>query len=295
MNRSKRRTGKRGQRAGGGSLQPGQLSWGEMRMKIQGVPFFITATAASQGCITTGESKASLTSAGSTILDPFTIGGRFYTVAQLFTQYKINRCVFRYKPYSTVSGVQFNPQTTSTTPTYTSRAMAVCVVSDPATLMTGLNDIISAGGIVCNSSKPWNLSVQGGGLGKWLYTSTTSASPTSIDARMVAFGFMRGSFEVSSSTNSNIVLGPVLVDMDVSLRGMISATAPIGLMPSQLTLAADPDSDEKTGAASQVSNGGVGGGSVGRAGLSPADVPPPSGGHKEQSVGYFPATFWKSK
>lgn len=275
-------------------MQPGHMGEGTIRVRLQGFPFFLTQANSGTGGITNNDCKTTATSASALILDPYNIGGRFFNFASLFTQYRIHKATLRYRPYGTAAGVEWAVAGHSTTPNYYNRAFAVGITTDPGSTCSGTSQIIAAGGIFGNTTRSWNLDIPDAATGKWLYTTTSAASPTVIDLRMTTFGYLQFAFEAASTTTTE-VYGAILIDADVSFRGMLPALAPVGLSLSESDSKAMADDRyayrlpryDPVGPVSVMGAGAVGS----RAGLSPAN-PPPAAEGKEQSAAKPPATFW---
>jgi len=209
------------------------------------------------GCLYNSDSKSSLTAAGRVVLDPWSLGGRFFYCSSLFTQYKVNRCKFTYVPYSGQNGLLNTP--TGSGSTSAVRTFALGAYPDPAAAFSTFNDDVADGAVVMNTTRRGVLDVGARSITRWLFTSASAASPSGIDERLCSFATLSAHFP-DTSTTAAVQYGVILLDIDVSFRGMIASDPPIGLsLPGPST---DRQEDEKEisllSSARQVRTGGTG-------------------------------------
>jgi hypothetical protein len=238
------------------------------RTRITGVPFRITQTTSGTGGITTVESSSSLSSAASIALDPYTIGGRFQLLANNFLQYRLVRGRITYVPDCTSTGLIETVSGFSTTPSYAARPFAIGVFKDSALSTINYNSILDAGG-------KWGSTAVGKVLtlprSDWLWTSTTTASPTTIDLRTVAFGKLYFAY-FNASTTATASFGHLIIQLDVEYKGVVNnapvlgaALSPPDTYESKESVEAKPDDEQRKLQGSQAP-------AVTTAGLS--NVPP---------------------
>jgi hypothetical protein len=164
-------------------------------------------------------------------LDPYTIGGRLLQFANEFQQYRVVSGKLTYVPDGTATGLYEAVNGQSTTPSYVARPFAIGIFKDPALSTLTYTNIIDGGGKWCNTSRGRQLSI---GPSPWLWTSTTAASPSTIDLRTTAFGKLYFAF-FNSSTTASPSFGHLILQIDVEYKGVIFSAAPLGssLSPPQ--------------------------------------------------------------
>jgi len=195
-----------------------------LRTRITGVPFRITQATSGTGGLTTAESNASLSASASTSLDPYLIGGRLNSLASQFEQYRIVRGRLIYVPDGTGTGILEIVGGSTATPGYAARPFAIGIFKDPALSTLTYTNIIDGGGKWGNTSRGKTLTI---GPSKWLWTSTTTASPSTIDLRETAFGKLYFSF-FNTSTTAVTSFGHLILQIDVEFKGVIFSAVPIG-------------------------------------------------------------------
>jgi len=168
----------------------------------------------------------SFTGANRVALDPYTLGGEMYSVASIFSQYRIVSGKFRYRTIQTISGTNNSPSGAAANSA--SRTFSLAFLTDPAAASTTFSSDLSSGGQVVRSSEDCNIAIPPSSqMGNWLYTSSAAASPTSIDLRDCAFGALEGHFFDTSST-AIVQYGFIVFDAVVQFRGLMYFAAPIG-------------------------------------------------------------------
>jgi hypothetical protein len=165
-----------------------------------------------------------LAAANSVSLDPFTIGGRLLLLGNNFLQYRIVRGRLTYVPDGSSNGIVEIVSGATAAPTYAARPFAIGILKDPALSTVQYNAILDAGGKYGNTSKGKVLTI---GPSGWLWTSTTSASPTTIDLRMSAFGKLYFAF-FNASTTATVSFGHIIVQLDVEFKGVVYNAAALG-------------------------------------------------------------------
>jgi hypothetical protein len=174
-------------------------------------------------------SGSSLSSAVLANIDPFNFGGRMSQIADNFLEYRFKYLRFKYVPRYTQSGVAPTPGGATASPSYANRSFVWGVVDDPALLGSlSYTTFIEYGGIACNTTRGSTLSIRGGNLSRWRFTSTTTSSPTAIDLRMVAPCQLRLYFD-DTSTTASAIYGTIQYDAVVEFRGAANNAAVIGL------------------------------------------------------------------
>lgn len=213
-------------------------------IRTRAIPFRVTQASSGTGGITTVDSGASVTAANSVTLDPFTMGGRFAAFATQFQEYRIARGVLTYIPDTSSNGLVDIVAGATTTPSYENRTFSIGLFRDVALGTITYSAILEAGGALGSTSRQKRIRVT---PTKWLWTSTTSASPTTIDLRMVAFGRIYFSF-FNPSTTATASYGHIMFDLFVEFRGAIQSAAPVGIPNSSTSPPSTPlieDEDEK--------------------------------------------------
>jgi hypothetical protein len=123
------------------------------------------------------------------------------------------------------------------TPGYAARPFAIGIFDDPALSTLTYTNIIDGGGKWGNTSRGKILTIA---PSKWLWTSTTAASPTTIDLRTTAFGKLYFAY-FNASTTAIPSFGHLILQIDVEFKGVIFSAAPIGR-----TLQPPPSPEEKS-------------------------------------------------
>jgi len=225
--RSKRRGGKRGR--GRGNMTNRLLSAAISTIPFRGIPFVITQGTTGNGGITNENSGSSLTNANIVNIDPFNFGSRMSLVADQFLQYRFKSIKFTYNPRYSSSGVAPNPAGATTTPSYGERSFVWGVVDDPALLGSlSFQVFLEYGGQLATTTRKNSMTIRGGTLKQWRYTSTTTSSPTAIDLRMVAPMQLRFYFDDTSSTAA-ATYGYITYEAVVQFRGAANNASIIGV------------------------------------------------------------------
>jgi len=208
------------------------------------IPFRITQATSGTGGITSVTSSTSSSNVNSVAIDPYTIGGRTLVIAQLYTKYRIRRVVIRYIPDTSFSGVVESISGPTTTPSYGSRVFAWGINRDPALSTLSYSQLVQMGGAVGNTNRSSRL-VFINNDNSWFFTSTTAASPTTIDLRMVAPLQLRFAYGTASTTAIGSY-GQLVFDIDIQCSGDIPPSAPLGLSLSPPELVRESkDTEEK--------------------------------------------------
>lgn len=218
-----RRSSKRSKNFSNGAMQMSTF-----RTRITGVPFRITQTTSGTGGLTTAESSATLSAANSAPLDPFTIGGRLLALGSNFQQYRVVRGKLTFVPDGTSTGLIEIVSGPTAAPTYAARPFAIGIFKDPALSTLTYTNIIDGGGKWGSTSKGKQLTI---GPSPWLWTSTTTASPTSIDLRETAFGKLYFAY-FNASTTASPSFGHLILQLDLEFKGVIFNAVPIGFTQS---------------------------------------------------------------
>jgi len=210
-------------------------------MPFRGIPFVITQSTSGNGGISTENSGSSLSSANLVNIDPFNFGARLSLIADQFLEYRFQRIRFTFVPRYTASGVAPTPAGATSTPSYANRNFVWGFVDDPALLGSlSYQVFMEYGGTPANTTKRSSISLRGGTLSKWRFTSTTTASPTAIDLRMVAPAQMRFYFD-DTSTTAAATYGYIIYDADVEFRGAANNATIIGVSTPQRKISTDED------------------------------------------------------
>lgn len=200
-----------------------------VRVPLRGIPFVVNSGTSGTGGLVSANSGASLTNANSVPIDPFTLGGRCSALAADFLMYRIKWIRFVYNPYGSASGVAVTPAGLTTTPSYAERAFAWgCVDDSGISGSLSYQLLVEYGARVCRTSQLQSFTLRGGTLSQWRYTSTTSASPTAIDLRMIAPVKLWFYFADTSTTLSTSY-GAITYDAVFEFRGAADNLQPIGL------------------------------------------------------------------
>jgi len=141
-----------------------------------------------------------------------------------YLQYRVVRGSLRYVPDGTSSGVMETVAGGTAAPTYADRTFAMGIFLDPALSTISFENIWASGGTVGNTSRQHTLQLPPSG---WLWTSTTTASPTTIDLRMTAFGKLYFAYGVASTTAS-ASYGQLLLTIEFEGRGSVDGATPLG-------------------------------------------------------------------
>jgi len=160
-----------------------------------------------------------------------------YSVASIFSQYRVVSGKFTFRSIQSNGGVNNSPSGNAANSAC--RTFSLVFLTDPASASTTFSADMSSGGQMINTTRNASLDIPSSSqLGSWLYTSSAAASPTSIDLRDCAFGALEGHFMDTSST-AIVQYGFIVFDAVVQFRGLMYFAAPIGrsLKPSiKLTL-----------------------------------------------------------
>jgi hypothetical protein len=210
------------------------------RTRIVGVPFRVTQATSGTGGLTTVESQTSSSAASSVALDPFTIGGRLLLLGNNFQYYRVVRGRLTYVPDGSSNGLPEIVSGATAAPTYAARPFAIGIFDDPALSTITYNSILDGGGRYGNTTKGKTMSI---GPSDWLWTSTTGASPTTIDLRMTSFGKLYFAF-FNASTTATVSFGHLIIQLDVEFKGVIYNAAALGsaMAPPGIS---DTDPEEK--------------------------------------------------
>jgi len=192
-----------------GSLRA-ELGGRRVRMSIQGVPFYFGSNGSgSYGLFAEDSNVTSSAPSAAYFLDPFSIGGRFAVMSSMFQKYRILGGTIRWTPVVTYTvagtGVSQGP------------AIAIGWHPDLQQVPADFADAMRFGAREIQLGVPASCKI---GRSGWLYTTTTSSSPTASDLRMSCFGgfylFQDGSF---SAITGNTSLGDFVFDLDVEYQG----------------------------------------------------------------------------
>jgi len=234
-NSARRAKGKRGR-----GLQAQNASCTEV---IIGWSSQITQGTTGGGALSNFEGGSSYTNVTNIILDPFILGGRFSTMASLFSQYKVHYGVFEYKPSSNY-GYANNPAGGISTSTVAiqSRNFAMAIVDDVSNAPTSATGAIQSGGIVVRTGQSRQMAIPRSCCNKWLWTSTTtvSASATLVDERTACFGLLCCRW-LDSSTTANATYGNIFFRLKVSFKGPVQVAAPIGALRAPRVISVDDE------------------------------------------------------
>jgi len=238
----KSKRGKQGKRSGGfGSMSARQSKI--VTFTTREIPFRITQATSGTGGITSVTSSTSSSNVNSVAIDPFSIGGRTLTIAQLFTKYRFRKVTMRYIPDTSYSGVVESISGPTTTPSYGSRVFAWGVNRDPALSTLSYSQLVQMGGVVGNTNRSSRL-VFINNDSSWFFTSTTAASPTTIDLRMAAPLQLRFAYGTASTTAIGSY-GQLVFDIEFQVQGDIPPSAPLGLALSAPTTESETERKEK--------------------------------------------------
>ncbi len=195
---------------------------------FRGAPFEVTQATSGTGGFTSLNSNGSYTAVNSINIDPFNLGARLAMVADNFLEYRFKWIRFKYMPWGSASGVQSTQTGSTASPTYATRPFCWGVIDDVAIGTLSYGGLIEYGGVVGTTTRPCSLFLRGGSLNRWRFTSTTSASPTNIDLRMVAPFQLRWYFGDGSSTAVS-TYGTIMYECVIQFRGAANNAAVIGL------------------------------------------------------------------
>jgi hypothetical protein len=157
-----------------------------------------------------------------------------------FQQYRIVRGRLTYVPDGSSNGLVEIVSGPTAAPTYAARPFAFGIFKDPALSTIQYNAILDAGGKFGNTSKGKVLTI---GPSDWLWTSTTSASPTTIDLRETAFGKLYFAY-FNASTTATASFGHIILQLDVEFKGVVFNAGALGT-PSAPPKQDDASSEEK--------------------------------------------------
>ena len=190
--------------------------------------FLVDQATSGNGGFTSQASAASKSSANNFFVDPYNLGGMPYHIASLFMQYRFLWVKIDYIPYSTASGVLTTTSGQTSAPVYGSRNFAWGFQADPYAISSTYTSIVIGGGQESNTSRRSSIIMRGGTLSAWRYTTTTAASPTYIDLRMVAPAVVNFAYQQASTTLAT-TYGNIKISGVMQVRYQIDNAAPIGL------------------------------------------------------------------
>jgi hypothetical protein len=222
--RSKRRVKRQSRPGNGGGtgLQSRVINFSSREL-----PFRITQATTGTGGLTSVSSQTSSTAATSVFLDPYSIGGRLFTAAGLYSKYRFRRVVIRYVPDTTFSGVQESVAGATTTPSYGDRVFAWGFNRDPAYSTLSYSQLVQMGGRIGNTSRSSTLSFVNKDP-QWYFTSATAGSPSTIDLRLTAPLQLRFAY-FNTSTTAAASYGHLVFDIDVQFMGDGPIAVPLSL------------------------------------------------------------------
>jgi len=181
-------------------------------MQLQGVPFLVVQENTGGGGalgIVAGDSNVIISTPVNTVyLDPFAIGGRTTVMASLFQKYRIRGGTFEYKP-DLLSG-------TSTINLVNPPAACFGWHPDLVQVPQDYSDAIRFGAKPITFTKAERVLI---GKSPWLYTSTTTASPTLIDLRMCCFGGFYLFADGTATGSLSVELGTIIASLDIEFMG----------------------------------------------------------------------------
>ena len=224
-------------RNGGGRGIPSlsALTQRVVRVPFRGIPYNITQASSGTGGFSSVASLSSVTAANTVLIDPFSIGGRFADVAICFTRWRIRSIKAEYVPaYTTASGVVDLPGGASATANYISRPFVWGLISDPAFNAGTYYAMVEAGGVTGNTSR-YSQCVARVRDPRWYFGTSTAASPTAIDQRMIAPFMLVWRFQ-SSSTTTTATYGNVILSFEAEFCGPALETAQVGLTSSDINI-----------------------------------------------------------
>ncbi len=200
--------------------------------RIRSVPFsvpsfYLEQASTGNGGFSTAGSAASITAQNGFAVDPFNLGGIVYQMAALYSRYRLKNCRITYIPFTTQSGVVSNVSGATASPNYGDRAFAVHYTEDPAFSSSNFISMLAAGGKVCNTSRRFTLGMSGNLASSWKYSSTTSASPTTIDLRDSSTGRVEIAFS-DTSTTATARYGIFILSGVAEFEGLIDRAVVIG-------------------------------------------------------------------
>jgi len=134
----------------------------------------------------------------------------------------------RYVPsFTTSSGLEEVVSGSTTAPTYGARAFCWAIACDPNITLPTTGAMLEYGGRAGNTSRSSSLRVVVRDP-RWMYTSTTTASPTNIDMRFAAplELFFRW---VSTSTTNTQNYGHLILNFTAEFMGPIATQTTIGV------------------------------------------------------------------
>jgi hypothetical protein len=156
-------------------------------MDIDGTPFQLAydGTTNLSGFDSNDSNLITTTPLAAVYLDPFAVGGRFAVMASMFQKYKILGGTLTYVPRMLSGAIALAYSVGAAQSSQDVVGFAMGWHPDPVQLPTDFADAVRFGGKICNLSKTASVKV---GASPWLFTSTTSASPTNVDLRQCSFG-----------------------------------------------------------------------------------------------------------
>jgi hypothetical protein len=192
---------------------------------IKTSPFYVSQASSGTVCLSTNLSNLSLGTVGSTYLDPFSIGGRFFNFAAYFLQYRVRKgAYFQYSPYNSVTGQQEIVSGPTATPSLALRDVAWFVSGDPILALSSWAQIVDSGGVEFLTSQRRRIRIPSSG---WKWCTATAATPTNIDVRTTSFGCLQMRFRQNSSTTTS-TYGQIEFVGNVEFRYPITPVAIIG-------------------------------------------------------------------
>jgi len=217
------------------------------RTRGRGVPWNIQQGTSGTGGLSSNQGLSSLSSAVTTKLNPFSVGGRLANFASIFDQYKVHSFKVSYVPMQSYSGQPDTPAGAVTATGLVERTFCLAFYADPATGAPNYASGLDSGGSLFRTCERGSIGMNNLQAANWLYTSTTmvTGSATVTDVRQTCFGMLSCNF---TSTSSGVALGYgfLVADWDVSFRSPITLGAPIGTSISMPTyLPSKKDDEEK--------------------------------------------------
>jgi hypothetical protein len=188
----------------------------------------VTQGTSGLGGLTSVGSNTSLSNGSLCQVNPYNMGGRFNNMAEMFLKWRILKITVDYLPtLTTSSGVVEVVTGSTTTPAYADRGFAMGLYEDPAVSAATYYQIIVEGGVACNTSKRARLTYSNPKNAPWLYTSTTSASPSNIDLRTSAPLEFRFNYYQASTTAAQSY-GDLVFNITAQFRGPVNPAASVG-------------------------------------------------------------------
>lgn len=223
----RRRKTKRSRRSGRGrGSAPGSGSRlavsNVTRVRFIVASFNVQKVNAQLGIYNPEQSASSFASSAAIFFSPVDVGGRFYTVAQMFLEWKVNSARLRYKPVINPVGLTAITGSGTTTPSYIGLPFVFGWSRDGSVFPVNYDFAIEGGGVQCTSTRSAVVNIPPSG---WKYVVPTTGTATYADTRLETHGVFFGYFEAAPSATSSLPLGIIQVELDVSFRGPIGSNA----------------------------------------------------------------------